>query len=228
MRRLASRLVAAAICSALLGVLVAATGPAAGAATRCADRDGCVLVLRVSGLIDPVVSGGTLSFSTTSGGWFEPIRTMGSISHGRDSDQFPINAATNTRLSIRMFSGAASAQSGGITWFTCWGEVPSCASARSFVVQPGWNTYDLDMTQAPDLMNNTNGWSGAITGVRITPTGSTPTTCPTTIGDRWSSSACRRHATRRRMQCGTPPSASWPASISPKPRRCWRTARCPT
>jgi hypothetical protein len=134
-----------------------------------------------AGLIDPTIGGGVMSFSATSGGYLQPIRTLGSISHGRDSDQFPIIAATNTRLSLRMYSGAASAQSGGITWFTCWGQVPSCASARSFVVQPGWNTYDLDMTQAPDLMNNTNGWSGAITGLRITPTGSTATAFPVKI-----------------------------------------------
>jgi membrane-bound serine protease (ClpP class) len=54
-RRLASRLLAAAICCALAGGVVAAAATPAGADARCADRDGCVLVLRISGLLDPVV-----------------------------------------------------------------------------------------------------------------------------------------------------------------------------
>ncbi len=125
------------------------------------------------GLGFPNVAGGTLNFAATSGGFFQPVRSLGSIPHGRDSDQFPVVASTYSRLSFRMWSGASAPQAGGITWFTCWGQVPSCGSARSFTLLPGWNTYDLDMTQPPDLMNNTGGWSGAITSIRVTPTGST-------------------------------------------------------
>lgn len=52
MRRLASRLAAASIGAVVLLILAA---PTAGAARGCADDDGCLRVLRLSGLIDPVI-----------------------------------------------------------------------------------------------------------------------------------------------------------------------------
>jgi membrane-bound serine protease (ClpP class) len=54
-RRIASRLVAAAICCCSVAAVLALSGPAAGAATTCSNPEGCVLVLRISGLLDPVV-----------------------------------------------------------------------------------------------------------------------------------------------------------------------------
>jgi membrane-bound serine protease (ClpP class) len=45
----------AAICGAVMVAAVAGSASPAGASTRCINKDGCVLVLRVSGLIDPVI-----------------------------------------------------------------------------------------------------------------------------------------------------------------------------
>jgi len=47
--------VTAAICGVLTLVVVATFAAPAGASTKCTNHDGCVLVLRVSGLIDPVI-----------------------------------------------------------------------------------------------------------------------------------------------------------------------------
>ena len=52
MRRLAKRFLATAICLAAAAVVLA---PSVGAANRCSNPAGCLRVLRVSGLIDPIV-----------------------------------------------------------------------------------------------------------------------------------------------------------------------------
>ncbi|MCD9623366.1 hypothetical protein [Rhabdothermincola salaria] len=134
-----------------------------------------------SGLTNPVVADGRMSFGATSGGFFQPVRTLGSILRGRDSEQFPITATRYNRISIRMYSGASTPQAGGVTWFTCWGQVPGCAAAKAFTVFPGWNTYEIDPTQGPYLFDSIGGWSGAITGLRVTPSGSTPSSFPVHI-----------------------------------------------
>jgi membrane-bound serine protease (ClpP class) len=54
-RRIASRVVAALICSALACAVLGGWADSAGASTKCLNHDGCVLVLRVSGLVDPVI-----------------------------------------------------------------------------------------------------------------------------------------------------------------------------
>ena len=59
------------------------------------------------GLEYPTVSVGALTFNATSGGFFAPIRSMGSIPHGRDSELFPVVASKYSRVSIRMWSGAS-------------------------------------------------------------------------------------------------------------------------
>ena len=119
------------------------------------------------------VSDGRVAFDTTAGGFVEPVYQLGIIPHGSDSTLNPLDGNTYGRMSMRIYSGAASEQAGGFYWFNCWQRVPSCASARSFTLKPGWHTYDFDMKAAPDLLANV-AWGPGITGFRIVPSGSTP------------------------------------------------------
>jgi hypothetical protein len=127
-----------------------------------------------NGTSNLVVTDGKVAFDTTAGGWVEPVYALGDIPHGHDSTLTPIDGRTYTRLSARIYSGAATNQDGVYYWFSCKGMLPSCASATALTLKPGWNTYILDLTARPTYANNAP-WGAGMTGFRIVPTNGSAT-----------------------------------------------------
>ncbi|MFA5802371.1 MAG: hypothetical protein WC911_07830 [Thermoleophilia bacterium] len=115
------------------------------------------------------MNGGNLAFDAAPGGMIQPVQS-GAFPHGRDSDIYTLDASKYSRLSIRMYSSLNYPVAGGILWFNCWGFNGSCEGAMSFLLQPGWNTYDLQLT--PNLMGIP--WSGAMKSILIEPSASAP------------------------------------------------------
>lgn len=84
---------------------------------------------------------------------------------GRDGRLNPANADRYTRLSLRLWSSARSV--GGVSWTRCSWATVTCRGFQSFMMQTGWNTYDLTL-KGSGLSTAPAPWSGQVVGLRLT------------------------------------------------------------
>ncbi len=82
----------------------------------------------------------------------------GSLAVAPDGAAQPIDAARYTRISLRARSDAQT--SAALMWNSCPIQA-RCSGDRPFQMEPGWQTYTLDVAGAP-------GWNGAVRELRFT------------------------------------------------------------
>lgn len=114
------------------------------------------------------ISGGLLSYTGgTSYPWMDPLPYLpGSTPLDRDGPRNPIDTATYTHLSVRLY--VSENVIGQISWATCdWSKDKSCTGAMGVPINAGWHIYDWK------LASNTSGapaaWSGRALMLRFLP-----------------------------------------------------------
>lgn len=125
------------------------------------------------GITGLTMANGALSGTYTPGGNLNFVHGYaGALPWGRDSQLHPINASRYDHLSFLMYSSASAA--GGVFWFSCLQQVPSCQGALPVAIQQGWHVYDIDLRQpSPFGSAAPVPWSGTLYGLRLDPGGST-------------------------------------------------------
>jgi hypothetical protein len=112
------------------------------------------------------MAGGLLTYSPSSKVQPSLVNsTASSQAWGKDGRSNPVDASRYTMMSLRLWSSARSP--GGVSWTTCGWDKTECRGFYAFMMQPGWNVYDLKL-RSSGLASSPAAWSGRVTGLRLT------------------------------------------------------------
>lgn len=122
------------------------------------------------GGVGPSIAGGTMSFTSRDGQWFELLQTKSYPPTADDAFSRPLDPSTYSRMSFRLRSSASVPVLATIAYHDCFAAV-DCYAAHELWIQPGWNTYDFDPRSLPICCGGTaqHDWSRPVGGIRIAP-----------------------------------------------------------